>query len=84
MTSMQEQIDGVVADLTRLLGETPRDLVLIGVLQARETGLRAQLAAEAQRGVPHLNRRNSFFSISSFIFIKLIPVHCPVTGSTLR
>ena len=50
MTSLQEQIDGVVAELTRLLGETPRDLVLIGVLQARETGLRAQLASESQRG----------------------------------
>ena len=47
---LQEQIDGVVAELTRLLGETPRDLILIGVLQARETGLRAQLAAESQRG----------------------------------
>ena len=64
MTSLQEQIDGVVADLTRLLGETPRDLVLIGVLQAREARLGAQLAAEAQRGVHHLNRRNSFYHFS--------------------
>ena len=55
MASLQGQIDEVVEKLNVLIngkGElSKREELQIGVLQARETGLRAQLAAEAPRGV---------------------------------